>query len=349
MDSFLCDEEWLPSPSSTASGHCTQFQSNVNVDSYDDSFYTTKEDCEQALSLCLEKELSYMPQQGYFEHLQSKNLFFARFKAVQWLIKSRSRLNLSFETLFNAANYLDRFISLNKCLEWKNWMVELLSVACLSVASKFSESTYAPSLLEIQMEDMDHTFQSITIQRMELMLLQALGWRLGSTTVYSYVELMMMMMVINNDFLKSHLRKDLIVARVTELILGTILDCKFAEFRPSIAAVSAIWCGLEELIPSKTSTQLTYITGFLNKDQKDDIVKCHNILEQKLIDPLNDLAACENSSYCPSSPVTVLLTERIDVYDCHVDLSLFKMPSSNTNILESTNKRRKQEANEVRN
>lgn len=33
--------------------------------------------------------------------------------------------------------------------EWHHWMVELLSVACLSVASKFNE-TDVPSLDEIQ-------------------------------------------------------------------------------------------------------------------------------------------------------------------------------------------------------
>jgi cyclin D7 len=70
------------------------------------------------------------------------------------------------------------------------------------------------------MEDLDHSFQPITIQRMELVLLRALGWRLGSTTAYSYVELLMMEI----DFLKSYsyLQKDLVACRVTELLLGAM-------------------------------------------------------------------------------------------------------------------------------
>lgn len=108
-------------------------------------------------------------------------------------VKSQRRWNLSFETVFGAASYLDRFISLNNCqviifymevifynylfyikkrkkkkenwnwpnfklllyqIElnlqgWSYWMFELLSIACLSVASKFHE-TSPPQLLELQ-------------------------------------------------------------------------------------------------------------------------------------------------------------------------------------------------------
>ncbi|XP_050213875.1 putative cyclin-D7-1 [Mercurialis annua] len=320
MDSLLCDEVLLSTDCC-----CNNNHDNDNGDGFS---YTAKEDCEEAFCLCLKKEFTYMPSQGYFVHLdQSQDLLFARIEAIRWLIKSRSRLNLSFETIFNAANYLDRFLSRNHSLGWKKWMVELLSVACLSVASKFNE-TSAPSLHEIQMEEMDHIFQSITVQRMELTVLQELDWRLASTTAYSYLE--MTAVIMSNDLLKSHLQKDSLVARVTELLLGTMLDCSFVEYRPSIVAVSAIWCALEELVPSNMlSTNLSYITGFFNQHHKDDIMKCHTIMKEKLVPNLGKSNGCS-----PSSPVTVLLTERVDVYDCHVDLSLFK-------VVESTEKRRK--------
>nr|POF04426.1 putative cyclin-d7-1 [Quercus suber] len=98
----------------------------------------------------------------------------------------------------------------------EHWMLELLSVACLSIASKFSE-TCTPSLHEIQMENLDHSFHPSTIQQMELKLLEALGWRLGSTTAYYYVELLMW----STNSLKPHLHEEFIT-RVTELLLGAI-------------------------------------------------------------------------------------------------------------------------------
>lgn len=70
----------------------------------------------------------------------------------------------------------------------------------------------------MQMEDLDHSFESSMIQRMELTLLKALGWRLSSITAYSYVELLMSNFV---DTLNSYLIGEL-TTRVTELLLGTL-------------------------------------------------------------------------------------------------------------------------------
>ncbi|TXG58648.1 hypothetical protein EZV62_016477 [Acer yangbiense] len=163
MESLLCDEVWLSSPDHQTA--CFDEPQNwspdhqIAVACFDDDDHrepqnwrrsSDKEECDEATIMCLHKELSYMPQPGYFDYLLSNNnLMHSRSKAIQWLVKSSSRLNLSFETVFNAANYLDRFLSINPCPGWRHWMIELLSVACLSVASKFIE-TSAPSLHEIQ-------------------------------------------------------------------------------------------------------------------------------------------------------------------------------------------------------
>ncbi|KAM2179484.1 hypothetical protein TB1_032066 [Malus domestica] len=95
-------------------------------------------------------------------------------------------------------------------------MVELVSIACLSIASKFSD-TYNPSMLEIQMEDLEHSFEPSTIQRVEMMVLNALGWRLASTTAYSYLELFSWFL----DSLKPQLHEE-IIALLNNLLLRAI-------------------------------------------------------------------------------------------------------------------------------
>ncbi|KAF9679940.1 hypothetical protein SADUNF_Sadunf06G0068000 [Salix dunnii] len=333
MDSLLCDEAWLSGPATPDYFHNQQRYSYGGNYAAACSFYTTIEDCEKAVFICVEKEFTCMPEPGYVEHLRTKDLLFPRFRAIHWLIKSRQRLGLSFETVFNAANYLDRFMSMNQCDGWKCWMVELLCVACLSVASKFTE-TRIPCL---------HDIQPITIQRMELVLLRALGWRLSSTTAYSFVELLTMKI----DFLKSYscLQKDLVACRVTELLLGALQDCSLVEFRPSIIAISALWCSLDEFVPSKSDAHLAHIKGLLNAlDHKDDeVIKCYSIMEAQLIKPVYNSLACRkrHSRYCPSSPVTVLPSERIGIYDCDVDLSFFKDSSGSNNKQETSNKKRR--------
>lgn len=83
MDNLLCDEVWF----STTASPSAPDDSYGTDDYWSDSFYTTKEDCEKAICVCLQKELAYMPEPGYLEHLLSEKLFFARFKAIQWLVK----------------------------------------------------------------------------------------------------------------------------------------------------------------------------------------------------------------------------------------------------------------------
>ncbi|KAJ8753993.1 hypothetical protein K2173_001891 [Erythroxylum novogranatense] len=334
MDSLLCDEVWL---SSSASPGCCNANHSSNIESCNRSLYTTKEDYEQAVFIFLEKELNFMPKPEYIEYLVSKDLIFLRFRAIQWLIKSRTRLNLSTETVFVAANYLDRFICAKQCQEWHYWMVELLSAACLSVASKLVE-TSAPSLHEIQMEDLDHSFQAIKIQQMELILSQELGWRLGAVTAYSYVQ----SLVMTIGSLESNLHKDL-AAQVTKLLLGAILDCKFLEYRPSTVAMSALWCSLEELVPSNLSSQLVCAMNLFNQDQKEDIVKCYNTMQARiLLDQIDNLVPCGKSCYGPSSPVTVLLTERNEIYDCHVSQPLFRDISGISKINHEQTKRKRE-------
>ncbi|THG09277.1 hypothetical protein TEA_007532 [Camellia sinensis var. sinensis] len=273
MDSLLCDEVWLTtSPTTTILNH-----------DYGGSFYTTKEDSQQAFDICLQKEIGYMPESQYQDHLQSSGLILARFRAMQWLLK---------------------------------------------------------------MEDLDHSFQSSLIQRMELTLLKTLGWRLGSVTTYSYIELLMW----NFDSLTSFLLGEL-TTRVTDLLLSNLSDSKFVEFRPCVVAISALRCVIQDSLPSPTynahldyitrlipedqkdslpsptyNAHLDYITRLIPEDQKDDLIKCHKIMEEKMV--------------WPSSPVTVLKME----YNWQVDLSLFnKMHGFNINQLKSSKMKRKRE------
>ncbi|KAM2045456.1 hypothetical protein ACFX1T_009644 [Malus domestica] len=333
MESLLCDEVCPSSPPAVTTepfGHSN----------FGSSMYTTKEDYEQALTICMEKEISYMPEPNYLENLSSNNLVIARLKCIQWFIKSAGRLNLSLGTVFYAANYLDRFISMNHCTGWKYWMVELVSVACLSIANKFGD-TCNPSLLELQMEDLDHSFEPSTIQRMEMMVLNALGWRLASTTAYSYLELLEWIL----DSLKPQLHEKLI-GRLNKLLLGAISDSKLLDFRPSVVAISALRCSLDKIQLSEAisdNAYLTCLTSLLDHDQKCELVKCHMMMEEQYssVDCLDNLRAHRDFHYCPSSPTTVLLKNRINFYDFHVDFSLFKMRDQT--MITGINKRKRED------
>lgn len=89
MENLLCDEAWLSSPAVTPIDHHHHHHApHHSSESYlGGSFYMTKEDSEEALAIYLEKEISYMPEDNYVEHLRSENFTSARYRATQWLFR----------------------------------------------------------------------------------------------------------------------------------------------------------------------------------------------------------------------------------------------------------------------
>ncbi|PIN17074.1 G1/S-specific cyclin D [Handroanthus impetiginosus] len=319
--SLLCNEVWLMSPNSV--------QENDGFNANDHLATSFFQDCEEAFGIFLDKETRFMPESGYLKLVQTNYLILnARLKAVTWFIKSRRRMNLSLGTVFIAANYLDRFISLTtQCRDWKNWMLELVSIACLSVASKFNE-TITPTLQEIQMEGLDHCFAPGLIQRMELTLLKGLSWRMDSTTPYSYVHLLIQCIDTSNQTLVEDLYE-----RVAELLLITLLDPKFLEFHPCVIAMSAFRCISDEIFPPNNAS-LAHLETVIPQDHKDDLIECKRIMGKLMVEDQNMIVQG------PSSPVTVL---KVDFFNSD-DFSAVKIPMGiNMDLRSSTRKRKREE------
>ncbi|CAN0906797.1 Putative cyclin-D7-1 [Linum grandiflorum] len=285
---------------------------NVGTCSLSVSFNSlTKQDCEEALATWRDKEATYMPHPCYLDYLhRSTTLLFARTTATHCLLKSCSRLNLSAPTLFSASNYLDRFMSIHRGLKWETWMVELVTMACLSVAAKFNETcSTAPSWDDFQM---DYCFQSNTIHQMEILLLQSLQWRLSSTTCHSYAELLVIN-ITNSLSLKPQLQHQL-SATTTRFLVGSLQDWKYQEYRPSSVAICAVWCSLEELASlNQDYCDLNGIIPTLLKQSidKDDVLRCREDMMMMVV-----VDWCSS----PGSPVTVLSR---DDDDSQVDISVF--------------------------
>lgn len=58
-------------------------------------------------------------------------------------------------------------------------------MACLSLASKMEEIR-VPALSEFCVED--YNFESKVIQKMELLVLNSLGWKMGSFTPFNFIK-----------------------------------------------------------------------------------------------------------------------------------------------------------------
>ncbi|OQU84123.1 hypothetical protein SORBI_3005G231400 [Sorghum bicolor] len=186
-----------------------------------------------------------------------------------------SMLGLTVTTVFNAVNYLDRFLSINCHLCWEAWMVELVSVACLSIACKLDEVNI-PSLHHLQMEEvMSNSFLPATIQDMELTLLKALQWRLACVTPYSFLQLLL-------PLLTPHTTTTTTPSRCIRLLIRSLTEPSFIRFDPSVVASSALGC----VVALEDHQTYGYISRLIRPhcpatamDEADDGDECFRMME----------------------------------------------------------------------
>lgn len=158
-----------------------------------------KEDWAEALSSLAAKEAEASPCL-IAGGCSDSHLPAAREEAVEWIVRAASCQGFSALTALLAVTYFDRcFLSgaggggggLLLLHGDKPWMGRLAAVACLSLAAKVEE-TRVPLLLDLQAppppEKAGYLFEPKTVQRMELLVLNALGWRMNPITPLSFVH-----------------------------------------------------------------------------------------------------------------------------------------------------------------
>ncbi|XP_076958008.1 putative cyclin-D7-1 [Bidens hawaiensis] len=302
-DFLLCDEVWddhVTTPVLHPSPHYHHaHHNNININLIHP---ITTQDFKHSFDTFVLKELKFMTGSSYINFLQ-KNHFVAdcRLKAIHWFIHRQRRFDFGVGTVFNAVNYVDRFIHMNKCHGWSYWMMELLSLASLSIAIKFGE-TSPPSLREIQ-EGLEYCFEAKLIQKMEMKILQTLGWEVNSVTPYSYVDLIEW--ELNQHF------KPIVRSRLDEVLLASSLDVKLLAYRPCVIAVSGLRCILEDEVC------LSHITSFIPTDQKKNVQSCYNKMQEMWVGYQKS-----ELNRNPTSPDTVLTKEvQVPIHEENIDLS----------------------------
>ncbi|KAH0900846.1 hypothetical protein HID58_040349 [Brassica napus] len=180
-----------------------------------------------------------------------------RKEAVGWILRVNSRYGFSTLAAVLAITYLDKFICSYSLQRDKPWMLQLVSVACLSLAAKVEE-THVPLLLDFQVEETKYVFEAKTIQRMELLILSTLQWKMHLVTPLSFLDHIIRRLGLKNnahwDFLNSCHR----------LILSVISDSRFVGYLPSVVAAATMMRIIEQVEPFDPLSYQTKLLGVLN-------------------------------------------------------------------------------------
>ncbi|KAG8386952.1 hypothetical protein BUALT_Bualt03G0202200 [Buddleja alternifolia] len=186
--------------------------------------------------------------------------------------------------------------------EGKPWVSKVVAISCVSLALKMKKAKFSVSYL---LNDGGFIHDSFTIERMEMLILGALNWRMRSVNPFSFANYFMSFFGFNDEPLIRALKD-----RAAEIILNAQNDIKLLEFKPSVISASALLSATYELFPF----ELPYFR---------DAISPHDIMQD---------AASEG--YVPLVEMTSSLCTPSNVLDLHC-LS-YSISSSQTNQMSRT-------------
>ncbi|KAL0342975.1 UNVERIFIED_CONTAM: Cyclin-D2-1 [Sesamum angustifolium] len=246
---------------------------------------------EECICWMVERERVHLPRDDYLSRLRSGELDVRlRRKALDWMFKACAYYNFGELCLCSAMSYVDRFLSVYELpvdspeRGDKRWAIQLVAVACLSLAAKIEEVN-VPSTVDLQAGETKFLFDGKTIQRMEILVLNHLHWKIKAYTPCNFIDYYLRK-TNDNDFPSGPL-----ITRSLQIILRTLEGIEFLEFRPSeIAAAVAM-----------------YVSGEIQETDIDDAVsRCVGVEERvvKCIELIQELKSTSGISTTTTTTTT---------------------------------------------
>ncbi|KAK6160151.1 hypothetical protein DH2020_003532 [Rehmannia glutinosa] len=199
----------------------------------------------------------------------------ARAESVAWILKVQRYYGFQPLTAYLSVSYFDRFLYSHPLPKLNGWPFQLLSVACLSLAAKMEEPL-VPSLLNLQVEGAKFIFEPKNIQRMELLVLRVLDWRLRSIVPYCYLSFFAVKIDPTGTY------TGFLTSRAKEIILSTIQETSFLEYRPSCIAAATILCAANDL-PNFSFITAQHAESWSDGLHKDTIMCCYQLIRQIML------------------------------------------------------------------
>ncbi|KAG8369825.1 hypothetical protein BUALT_Bualt14G0054000 [Buddleja alternifolia] len=200
----------------------------------------------------------------------------ARVEAVEWMTKVIRYYSFSTLTCILSLNYLDRFLYSSFDIDndsddqrEKPWMIQLAAVGCLSLAAKVEE-VHVPLLLELQVaaKESKYVFEPKTVQRMEILVLSTLEWKMNPVTPLSFLDYIAKRVGLKSRDLRT---------KCKYVLRYLICDCGFIMcYLPSVIATATmlyvIRSGMEtcNVGIDQYEDRVLGIVGSINKDKVED-------------------------------------------------------------------------------
>ncbi|OWM83703.1 cyclin-D3-1-like [Punica granatum] len=223
---------------------------------------------EELLSL-FSKEEAQQEESGLGTE-QSVSSGSVRGEAVERMLRVSAHYGFSALTAVLAIDYVDRFLSRFRVQSDKPWMIQLVAVACVSMAAKVEE-TYVPFLLDLQVGEAKYVFEAKAIQTMELLVLSTLKWKMHPVTPLSFLD-----HIIRRLGLKSEVHWEFF-RRCEALLLSVVSDSRSVGYLPSVLATATMMHVIEEV---ETDSPIEYEAQLLRvlRMSKEKVDGCYQLI-----------------------------------------------------------------------
>ncbi|GJS71413.1 cyclin, C-terminal domain-containing protein [Tanacetum coccineum] len=197
----------------------------------------------------------------------------ARLDAINWIFSNREILGFHFRTAYLSLAYFDRFNSKRLIDNGKEWAIQLLCIACLSLAAKMEEQI-VPSLSHYKAQG--YAFESSVIQRMELMVLTTLDWKMCFVTPFVYLDHFFYKICDECEC------NELLVSKAIGLILDFSKEVNLMDHRPSIVAMAAVLLACDDQLTRNTlEFKISVVSSSFQSLEKASVIyKCYNLLKE---------------------------------------------------------------------
>ncbi|KAK8585270.1 hypothetical protein V6N13_139204 [Hibiscus sabdariffa] len=276
------------------------------MDNFDlqDPLTSLEEQHSDTVSALFSSESDHMPSHNYSQCLKTSDFHVSfRQEAISLIFQAQYSCNLDPYTQYLAINYMDRFISWQEIPHGNPWVVRLLVIACISLAAKMKEIHFSFSDFQMKQREEGFIFDPPAIQRMELLVLDALNWRMRSITPFSFTTFFLSLFELKDPPLTQTLKD-----RAAKMIFQARNEINLLEFKPSMIAASALLMACHELFPLQFPSFETSILSceYVNKEM---VLKCFNAMQEMV----NKEFMVSSSSTSTRTPISIL--------DCHCNKS----------------------------
>ncbi|KAI3457276.1 hypothetical protein Pfo_013939 [Paulownia fortunei] len=236
-------------------------------------------------------ENDHMPSKIY---LQSLNSAGSHLSIRREIVSSIFHFSSNFDPFLSylAINYMDRFLSTHSIPDGKPWILKLVAISCISLALKMKKTEFSVSDL---MHDGGFMLDSLTIERMEMLILGALKWRMRSANPFSFASYFISFFKFKDKPSIQALKN-----RSTEIILKAQNDIKLLEFKPSVISASALLCAAYELFPMQLTSFRDAICScsYVNKE---NLLHCYDLMQDVAMEGYESVLAMDSSSCTPAN------------------------------------------------